>query len=445
MSCLSQPDLPSRSLASENVQASLHNSDKTLNKDSGDVWLSVFPYLGKAYDSSYIIPLPGNNQKKVVDMVNKCGGPGLPKFENEESNKSLQSRTNNINLEHHKVVGVNILDYRKCGGQTSGCKDTGGGLVNNSNQLSHDSFMDAIDLTDVLPAERVGVDFSYFPSNPHSAVCNRIRLGDVDYYQNGMLHASEASEVNFQKDLKISEFQTESGYVDTSSTSLKFPAGYELHEALGPAFLKRSKYFGMENEKTEGTTPEMPEQMSSSQLTSDSRPEHLLEAVVASVCQSGSDVKSEKSFCKSVQSLLTSEKYPEPSSHTTLTMDSSNYSIDQPSLREDDRQHFLSSSGICGVMSPKGFSSTCPSACSEQLDRSSGPAKNNKKRSRPGENCRPRPRDRQLIQDRIKELRELIPNGAKVTFPHLLPAKFWLVEFAPYSYNCFTVKYVKIS
>jgi hypothetical protein len=38
----------------------------------------------------------------------------------------------------------------------------------------------------------------------------------------------------------------------------------------------------------------------------------------------------------------------------------------------------------------------------------------NKKRCRPGENPRPRPKDRQLIQDRIKELRELVPSGAKV-------------------------------
>lgn len=40
----------------------------------------------------------------------------------------------------------------------------------------------------------------------------------------------------------------------------------------------------------------------------------------------------------------------------------------------------------------------------------------NKKRCRPGENPRPRPKDRQLIQDRIKELRELVPNGAKVMY-----------------------------
>jgi hypothetical protein len=37
-----------------------------------------------------------------------------------------------------------------------------------------------------------------------------------------------------------------------------------------------------------------------------------------------------------------------------------------------------------------------------------------KRRARAGESTRPRPKDRQLIQDRVKELREIVPNGAKV-------------------------------
>jgi hypothetical protein len=40
--------------------------------------------------------------------------------------------------------------------------------------------------------------------------------------------------------------------------------------------------------------------------------------------------------------------------------------------------------------------------------------KSNRKRLKPGENPRPRPKDRQMIQDRVKELREIVPNGAKV-------------------------------
>lgn len=48
------------------------------------------------------------------------------------------------------------------------------------------------------------------------------------------------------------------------------------------------------------------------------------------------------------------------------------------------------------------------------------PPKATKKRARPGESTRPRPKDRQLIADRIKDLRDLIPNGAKVLFYYFL-------------------------
>ncbi|KAM7256495.1 hypothetical protein ACFE04_012236 [Oxalis oulophora] len=46
--------------------------------------------------------------------------------------------------------------------------------------------------------------------------------------------------------------------------------------------------------------------------------------------------------------------------------------------------------------------------------------KSNRKRLKPGENPRPRPKDRQMIQDRVKELREIIPSGAKCSIDALL-------------------------
>lgn len=47
-------------------------------------------------------------------------------------------------------------------------------------------------------------------------------------------------------------------------------------------------------------------------------------------------------------------------------------------------------------------------------------AKAIKKRARPGESTRPRPKDRQQIQDRVKELREIVPNSAKCSIDALL-------------------------
>ncbi|KAJ3677918.1 hypothetical protein LUZ60_001721 [Juncus effusus] len=53
--------------------------------------------------------------------------------------------------------------------------------------------------------------------------------------------------------------------------------------------------------------------------------------------------------------------------------------------------------------------------------RSDETGRTGRKRSRvSGENPRPRPKDRQLIQDRIKELREIVPNGEKCSIDALL-------------------------
>lgn len=55
------------------------------------------------------------------------------------------------------------------------------------------------------------------------------------------------------------------------------------------------------------------------------------------------------------------------------------------------------------------ISTRSSTAYSKRADKNS-----KRKRLKPGENPRPRPKDRQMIQDRVKELREIVPNGAKV-------------------------------
>ncbi|KAH7680718.1 Transcription factor MYC/MYB N-terminal protein [Dioscorea alata] len=59
-------------------------------------------------------------------------------------------------------------------------------------------------------------------------------------------------------------------------------------------------------------------------------------------------------------------------------------------------------------------------ASSAQCKRVDDIGKLTRKRARPGENPRPRPKDRQMIQDRVKELREIVPNGAKCSIDALL-------------------------
>ncbi|KAJ4954579.1 hypothetical protein NE237_011362 [Protea cynaroides] len=66
------------------------------------------------------------------------------------------------------------------------------------------------------------------------------------------------------------------------------------------------------------------------------------------------------------------------------------------------------------------YSINAESAVVTQPKRTEEPTKVSKKRARPGETTRPRPKDRQQIQDRVKELREIVPNGAKCSIDALL-------------------------
>lgn len=163
-----------------------------------------------------------------------------------------------------------------------------------------------------------------------------------------------------------------------TNESFMFPSGCELYEALGTAFCKQPYNFDWETATTETLkVGRVLEETSSSVLTQVSGSENLLEAVVARVCCSDSDDKRSKSFGQPVTC----------------------YSNER---------------------SLQGFSSAGVSKCSEQLDRSQEPPKVGKKRARPGESRKPRPRDRQLIQDRLKELRQLVPNGSKCSIDSLL-------------------------
>ncbi|KAJ1416578.1 hypothetical protein SESBI_17157 [Sesbania bispinosa] len=374
----SQPDVLKENMSSDIMPACLRDTEKTMKSETVDV-LMPLQCSGRNY-------APHSAYGKMADNVAKHEGP---EFYSDESSILLQSISNMMNVEHQEFDEKRPLYERKCEGGSSGCK----------NRIVHESG----------------------------------KLHYADANQKGMLNIARPSDDNSEKltrksfqteacDKDTSYFQTEPGYKDSSYSLLKFPAGCELHEALGPSFLKGSKYFDwLAQVNQDMKTVDMSDEISTSQLTSEPHPEHLLEAMVANICHSNNDVNSELSFCTSMQSAMTSVKNPETSIHNVHTINSEGYSTDQPSLVRDDKHHCLSSSsGICGVMSSKGVSSTCPSSYSEQFERSSEPSKNSKKRARPGESCRPRPRDRQLIQDRIKELRELVPNGAKCSIDSLL-------------------------
>uniref|UniRef100_A0A6N2KXG1 BHLH domain-containing protein n=1 Tax=Salix viminalis TaxID=40686 RepID=A0A6N2KXG1_SALVM len=343
---------------------------------------------------------------------------------NDESIKLLHLRSNASYLDHQSQPGMNIISDQMYGGESNVWKDLGRGSEHNVTKHLNSFMKDKVNPSDlILPNEKFGADFAAFPADLFDAtILDRDKSVGTNLHPKLVLDAPESSNITFKKDLeKKLDHQAESTHLNASDTFFKFSAGCELLEALGPSFLNRCMPFDYQAGKSEAVNGfEMPEGMSSNQMTFEFGSENLLEAVVGNACHSGSDVKSEKSGCKSVQSLLTVEKLPEPSIQNKRIFNSASCSINQSSVVEEDAQNFSNSTEVCGGKSPKGFLSTCPSICNEQLDKHTEPAKNSRKRAKPGEKFRPRPRDRQLIQDRIKELRELVPSGSKCSIDSLL-------------------------
>lgn len=403
-------------MSSDIMHVCLHDSEKTTNSEKVDVLTPL-----QSSERNYA---PHSAYEKLTDMATLEG----PEFRSDET-FLLPTISNMINVEHQEFEEMRHLNERRCRGDSSGCKNMSLESENATSVLNNSVINNTSFNALIHSSEKVSADSACFPSVfLDTVVCESDKLLCVDAGHNEMLSFTALSDVNSQKHTKKSECQTEpcdkdTSYFqpepcckDTSYMMSKFPAGCELHEALGPAFLKGSKCFDwLAQVNQDMKTVDMPDEISTSQLTSESRPEHLLEAMVANISHSNNDNNGELSFCTSMQSAMTSGKNPEASLHNVHSVNSKAYSIDHPSLLREDKHHSLSSS-------------TCPGSYSEQFERSSEPSKNSKKRARPGESCRPRPRDRQLIQDRIKDLRELVPNGAKVSCCNVSTFRLWVLS-----------------
>ncbi|XP_019098851.1 PREDICTED: transcription factor EMB1444-like isoform X1 [Camelina sativa] len=241
-------------------------------------------------------------------------------------------------------------------------------------------------------------------------------------HQNEVFQPSECQGSTYVKDTEYRQEKTiESGQLDALTASLSSFSGSELLEALGPAFSKTSTGYEELAKFESAADIRRTNDMSHSHLTFDSSPENLLDAVIANMSNGDGNVSREISSSRSMQSLLTTAEMAE-----AVPFGRKKHSIVSPvdSVTSQSSQaegHILQNpSNICGAFSSIGFSSTCLSSSSDQFPTSLEIPKKNKKRAKPGESSRPRPRDRQLIQDRIKELRELVPNGSKCSIDSLL-------------------------
>jgi hypothetical protein len=160
--------------------------------------------------------------------------------------------------------------------------------------------------------------------------------------------------------------------------------------------------------------------------------DQLLDAVISNVNPGGKQISGDSASCKTSLSDIPSssyfrskeakhcESYGAPPLLVKNELTVTNF-VKQPSFLEKSEDGCLSQNN--GMQKSQirlwiesGQNMKCESVSASNSKGVDTTSKASRKRSRPGESPKPRPKDRQLIQDRIKELRELVPNGAKVSF-----------------------------
>lgn len=217
-----------------------------------------------------------------------------------------------------------------------------------------------------------------------------------------------------------------------SHSLLSFPGDSELHKVLGPAFQKSciwdaivsrdgcngSSLIG-ETDWTEDVEPSVAE--SNGWFVTKGSKEHLLDAVVANMHSASEEC-----------AFNTFNNLRSPSSSSgQLAASCQTESRSEAGVLTDDLGPWCLVNGDVFNSSPTGSSSRATSTLIDDGPQKIEPgyaeskrgAKSyqiNKRKTRTGDVQRARPRDRQMIQDRVKELREIVPDGAKCSIDSLL-------------------------
>ncbi|KAI7744922.1 hypothetical protein M8C21_000151, partial [Ambrosia artemisiifolia] len=163
---------------------------------------------------------------------------------------------------------------------------------------------------------------------------------------------------------------------------------------------------------------------SDSGIYSSTASDHLLDAVVSKIPSSSTPVTYSSSVWANRGTTLMQKELvagPQCLKNTGVT---SSFSYKSGISKEDggnfsDTSSIISSQVSSWADQRREVKKDCGSA-SGYAKKTDEISKSNRKRLKPGENPRPRPKDRQMIQDRVKELREIIPNSAKCSIDALL-------------------------
>ncbi|WJX81891.1 hypothetical protein P8452_64721 [Trifolium repens] len=233
---------------------------------------------------------------------------------------------------------------------------------------------------------------------------------------------------------------TETGHVDVKNFNFNgfstVPSMIELDKAIGSVAYRQKgksipKYIPDEDTFSSSTlisNKKQHDHIKSLEFSEGTDPEYLLDAVVGNLYSASDDTSCRSN---SVRSLITM-----PSEFTVPI---------QPKIYSAESSMFLKSADVGSDLMPpvmaKGkdvftnhYISTFDGNSSllvdeepqEKVDSHMEPitrpklSSGSKKRAKVGSNKNSRPRDRQLIMDRMKELRELIPDGGRCSIDNLL-------------------------
>ncbi|KAK6943015.1 Transcription factor MYC/MYB N-terminal [Dillenia turbinata] len=260
--------------------------------------------------------------------------------------------------------------------------------------------------------------FSHLEVIEAHSQCNEDNSGLVGEYLNGIMN-SVSGEAMKQQYLE-EEYDNNTDHISMNNV-FSFPMDCELHEALGPGFhrpAKRDQWNSRcrDNANDRSSLVDCMEQSAwdcNGLFPEKADAEQLLEAMVAMVHSGSEDAYQRSSSMRSCVATLgefTASSIPRVQVVSSVISGCKN-----------DQNGSLTSASSCQSMSTmtaeeqpiKGLRHMQPT-------RGTKPSTLNKRRAKPGDNQKPRPRDRQLIQDRVKELRELIPDGAKCSIDGLL-------------------------
>ncbi|KAK9160317.1 hypothetical protein Syun_006658 [Stephania yunnanensis] len=213
--------------------------------------------------------------------------------------------------------------------------------------------------------------------------------------------------------------------IDGASYSLNYPVGCKLYKAFETA-AKKEGYSPQDLLERSETVVlnETPVKLGSGYLTTMNGSGCHLGVVSMDVGTTSHNVKSRKSRCLSTESLLSTRKKSETSclvKHYS-SLDGGVLSYSSGIIGYGANHHLKSIGSTKEVIEEHSTGSLITIESNSNIRSKSHlePAKVARKRSRPYQSRRPQPRNKQLIQNRIKELRDLVPNGSKCSISSLL-------------------------